>query len=379
MADQIQLSKAWTLGAPLGSGGFGRVFEATSPTGEPAALKLIPKEPGAARELLFEKLTGIRNIVPIIDSGEWGDSWVLVMPRAEQSLHQHLAAHPGPRPMAEVIAVLADVTAALEDLEGKVVHRDIKPENILRLGGRWCLADFGIARYAEASTSIDTRKHAFTPAYAAPERWRAERATTATDIYAVGVIAYEMVEGRRPFLGPRMDDFREQHLTASPPPLVSAPPSLASVVVECLLKAPAARPRPANVSARLTMPTSPASAGVTRLRQANAAVVARTAEESAAASAAQSLAERRRELQLAAIATFAQLSGALSSTVRAEASSAIFGPQPGGAAWEARLGPATLGLSAVTGTSIDAWGNLRPVFDVVAHASVQLLIPRDQR
>jgi serine/threonine protein kinase len=69
------------------------------------------------------------------------------------------------------------------------------------LDGRWCLADFGISRYAEATTAPDTRKLAWTPAYAAPEQWRAEPASAATDVYALGVIAYELLAGIRPFRG----------------------------------------------------------------------------------------------------------------------------------------------------------------------------------
>lgn len=171
MVTAIQLAQRWRIGRRIGSGGFGRVFEAEGQDGEKAALKLIPKEPGADRELLFEDLAGVRNVVPIIDSGEWKEHWVLVMPRASQSLRSHLAER-GVLTAEEAIAVLTDMTTALAALHGRVVHRDIKPENVLLIEGHWCLADFGIARYAEASTALDTRKYAWTGAYNAPERWR---------------------------------------------------------------------------------------------------------------------------------------------------------------------------------------------------------------
>jgi hypothetical protein len=91
MAEAIQLEHKWTLGSQIGKGGLGRVLEATSESGQPAALKLVRNEPGAERELLFVDLTGVRNVVPIIDSGETTDAWVLVMPRADKSLREHLA------------------------------------------------------------------------------------------------------------------------------------------------------------------------------------------------------------------------------------------------------------------------------------------------
>src|SRR5699024_7455063 len=99
-----------------------------------------------------------------------------------------------------------DIATTLTDLDGSVVHRDLKPENVLYLDGHWCLADFGIARYAEATTSPDTRKFALSPLYAAPERWKGERATTATDIYSLGVIAYELLSGEVPFTGKDMPE-----------------------------------------------------------------------------------------------------------------------------------------------------------------------------
>ena len=146
----LSLSSHWTVGDLLGSGGYGRVYELAGGD-QPAVAKFVPKAPGADRELLFTELEHVRNVVPIIDFGEHQNAWVLVMPRAEKSLRQHLADNGGVLDPAEAVLVLADVAAALVDLQGSVVHRDLKPENVLLLGGSWCLADFGISRYAEAS------------------------------------------------------------------------------------------------------------------------------------------------------------------------------------------------------------------------------------
>ena len=297
MGYEIQLRRRWTLGARIGDpSGFGQVFEAIADDGTVGVVKLVPKEPGAERELLFEDLGGVPNVVPIIDVGETVDAWALAMPRAETSLRARLQASGGLLVPEEAVAVLVDIATALAELDGRVVHRDLKPENVLRLDGRWCLADFGIARYAEASTSPDTRKMAMSPPYAAPERWRFERATSAADVYSLGVIASELLTGSRPFAGPGWDDFRDQHLHLDAPELMGVPEPLAALVAECLWKAPGSRPTPKNLLGRLERALTPSSPGAARLQAAHAAQVEAEARAQAVASSAASEAERRTAL-----------------------------------------------------------------------------------
>ena len=201
MATRIKLKREWSLSDKIGGGGFGQVFAASS-NGEDAVIKLVPKAPGADRELLFVDVKGVRNVAPVIDSGEYKGSWALVMPRADKSLRKHLAGASGSLEVAEAVAILTDIATALNDIDSRIVHRDLKPENVLLLNGAWCLADFGISRYAEASTAPDTQKYALSAPYAAPERWRNERAHSATDIYSFGMLAFELLTGTRPFEGP---------------------------------------------------------------------------------------------------------------------------------------------------------------------------------
>lgn len=300
----IKLNRSWKLGNPFASGGFGKIFEAYGEDGTIAVVKLIPKEPGASRELLFESISGLPNIVPIFDSGEWEDYYILVMPRAEKSLRQHLTEVGRKLAVAEVFPLLTDMAEALASLQVGVIHRDLKPENILFYMGHWCLADFGIARYAEATTAPDTRKYAMTPPYTAPEQWRAERATSATDVYAFGVIAFELLQGKLPFPGP---DFREWHLNQPSPAIIDCPSFLASLVNECLFKAPEARPKPANILARLHAGQKPATPAVARLQEVNKSVVEKLGEQAAKISAQQSRDESRRELFEAAQQSFTRI------------------------------------------------------------------------
>ena len=84
--EHISLERVWQLGSQLTRGGFGSIYEAKADDDSEAIIKLVPKTPGASRELLFEELSGLPNIIPILDNGEWQEYYVLVMPRAEKSL-----------------------------------------------------------------------------------------------------------------------------------------------------------------------------------------------------------------------------------------------------------------------------------------------------
>lgn len=304
----IKLSRSWRLGKKLDSGGFGIVHEAEAEDGMETVVKLIPKEPGASRELLFENLSGSPNIIPVLDSGEWENYFVLVMPQAEKSLRKHLEEAGGSLDVDEAIEVLADIAEALASLEASVVHRDLKPENVLLYNGHWCLADFGIARYAEATTAPDTRKYAMTPTYAAPEQWRGDRATHATDIYAFGVMAFELLRGSPPFIGP---DFRGQHLDEPPPTLHDCPSWLASLVEECLFKSPGARPLATNILARIKAGKKSVSPSMKRLQEIQKLVVEEQGVEAARMSAQMGKAESRKELYQAAKQTLERIKAEL--------------------------------------------------------------------
>lgn len=265
-----------------------------------------------------------RNVIRALDSGEHEDQLVIVMPKADTSLAEHLEAADGPLPPAEVIDILSDVAIALQDLasqETAIIHRDLKPANVLRLESVWCLADFGIARYAEATTAAETRKFSMTRPYAAPEQWRQERATSATDVYALGIMAYELLTGSLPFQGP---DFRMQHLQMAPPPLNAGTQRLRTLIEECLFKEPAARPSAANIVQRLKLAgQQPSTPGASRLASANSAESERRARDYAEAVRQADVQQTRARLFEVAKQSFESITTALRSTIEEDAPLAV--------------------------------------------------------
>ena len=372
---EIKLERTWRLGRKLDEGGFAEVFLAQDENGDPAVVKLVPQKPGTQREMLFVGLDGIPNVVPIIDSGESDGYWVLVMPKAEKSLRHHINETSG-LTTNEAISVLTDIAEALVAVEGKdVVHRDIKPENILLLDGHWHVADFGIARYADATTAPDTLKHAKTVPYAAPEQWRGERATSATDVYALGIIAHELLAGERPFGGP---DYRNQHLVDPPPAINGIPDRLRSLVVECLYKPPGARPRPENLLARLKDSLKSSSPAGSRLQQANVLAVERLAEVTRRESAAQAEAERRGELYDASKQAWEGILALLDRRIKDYAPSVQTSPSaPLAPLMRWALNDAVMWVDGSKATGMGGERSLP--FEVIAHTTINVSIPVDSR
>lgn len=374
----VRLHETWILGERIGGGGFGQVYEAASESNDSAVIKLVPKSPGASRELLFADLKGARNIVPILDSGEHEEYWALAMPRAQKSLRQLLDEAPESRmPLEDVVKIVTDITSALADISDQVVHRDLKPENVLLLDQNWCLADFGISRYAEVTTAPDTQKFALSPPYAAPERWRAETATHATDIYSLGVLAYELTTGSLPFTGPAIQDFRHQHLHEQQAPIRGIPALLDALIEECLYKSMGARPTAQNLLARLPRiaELSPPP-GVKLLQEANRVQVSSLAEKEREQSARLSDTERRAELFKAAQRSFTRISDTLQETILQNAPAASKTQQ---GAWSIRLNNASITLGRVTATSVNPWENWdAPAFEVIAHTSILVRIPKNR-
>ena len=364
-------NRTWTLGPEFDRGGFGLIHLGTSDSGEEVVIKLIPKDPGADRELLFEEISGKSNVIPILDTGEWQDYWVLVMPKADKSLRARLKEQVEPLSEDDTAVVLIDIATALCDLEDLVVHRDLKPENVLMFEGHWCLTDFGIARYAEATTAPDTRKFSLSTPYAAPEQWRLERATRATDVYALGIIGYELLAGVRPFLGPAEHDFRDQHLNTNAPAAPNCGAALISLLAECMFKAAQARPTPENLLARLQNSLRPGSPAADRLRQANQAVTETDAERDSERSAAQSDAELREGLFQAGTESLTRIVDQMREAVAENAPAATIRDRI------FTLSKADLRIEEIRPTRRRGEARYEPKIDVIAHSSINLKIPEN--
>ena len=231
--------------SPLGpAGGFGEVFAGRGKGCLPVAVKKLHLAANAAshRELrIADELVGrsLEHVVPVLDSGEDAEtrSVFIAMALAERSLQQEIE-RAGVYSAAEAVKILLDIAQGLAEVP-EIVHRDLKPANVLYHEGRWKVADFGIARFVEASTSLETLKGCLTPPYAAPEQFRLEHATSATDIYALGCVAYALLTGRPPFQGP---NYRDQHLHEDPPVYKEGNPRLRTLLAMMLRKTAEARP-----------------------------------------------------------------------------------------------------------------------------------------
>jgi serine/threonine protein kinase len=246
--------------SPLGPpGGFGAVFLGYDNNNQEVAVKKlhISSNTTGHRELLVsEELSGkpFNHIIPFYDSGIDADSgeYFVVMAKAEMSLQDLL----NTKSLSEkdAVNVLTQIAIGLKEV-GDIIHRDLKPGNVLLHDTQWKLADFGIARFVEDSTSLNTLKECLSPLYAAPEQWRLERATKATDVYAFGCIAFALVTGHPPFPS---GNFRQRHLHEEPArPPVS--PRLQQLISLCLRKHPNARPSIESVLKQLEGLTSSTS------------------------------------------------------------------------------------------------------------------------
>jgi len=249
----------------LGRGGFAVVYRARdAQMGREVALKVISGPLAQEREFVerFQQEARVAaslnhsNIVPVHEFGEADGALYLAMALIGQGRTLHdLLAEQGPLPLEHALPILAQLAEALDYLhqhEPPLVHRDVKPANLLleqRGEGLWAvLGDFGLVRSLQASTRLTRSGTALgTPAYMAPEQADPERwgqVTPLTDVYALGVVAYEMLVGRPPFVG-ELATVLHAHAYVEPPSPLEAVPGLgdglAGVLLRALAKPPAER------------------------------------------------------------------------------------------------------------------------------------------
>ncbi|GGP91354.1 serine/threonine protein kinase [Streptomyces melanogenes] len=190
----------------------------------------------------------------------------LVMELVEgHALDQHLA-RTGPLDVAEALTLTGQILDALQAAhEAGIVHRDIKPANLLLRSGRILVADFGIAKPDFSPRLTASGLQLGTAPYQAPEQAARGKATPAADVYAVGIVLYEMLNGSVPFSGDTAFEITLKHLTEAPPPLPEEiPEPVQAVIRRALAKAPEERwPDAAAMAQALQDLTSAAPATLT--------------------------------------------------------------------------------------------------------------------
>lgn len=222
--ETIKCNYEWSFDRenPIGSGGFGAVYQASSSEMEGAfCLKVTPISEEYIREADMVKMLQHKNfqyIIPVIDSGFNAEQseFLFVMPLGEKSLQDHLE-ECGVLDELEAASILLDVVKGLREAD-LVIHRDIKPSNIILSEGVWKIADFGVSKFAPDRTSKHTLRGPTTPAFAAPELWeRGLPVTKAVDIYALGCVGMFLINGSLPFLDKSMSRLGDLHRKFLPP------------------------------------------------------------------------------------------------------------------------------------------------------------------
>ena len=280
-SDQLQsaLAPAYTIQRELSGGGMSRVFVAVEHAlGRTVVVKVLKPELGAGvnrerfrREIMLAAQLQHPHIVPVLNAGEHGDLLWYTMPFVEGVSLRDSLVHVGKFSARTVTRVLHDVLDALAYAHRRgVIHRDIKPGNILHHGNHSLVTDFGVAKALSASlphsgtTSVGIAIG--TPAYMAPEQLAADPAADhRMDLYAVGLLAYELLTGVQPFSGSSPQATMAAQLTRMPARLEEAcpgvPPQLAALVMRLLAKHPDDRPQTAAAAlAELEALTTPTGA-----------------------------------------------------------------------------------------------------------------------
>jgi len=282
----------FTIKRGVGHGGFGEVYYAVSDGGKEVALKLI-------RRNLDVELRGIRhclnlkhpNLLDIYDIRQdaHGDNWVVMEFVTGECLENAVMAHPAGMPADRALAWLFGIGAGVACLHDHgIVHRDLKPANIFCDEGIVKLGDYGLSKFISCSRRSGQTESVGTVHYMAPEIANG-RYGKEIDVYALGVILYEMLSGRVPFEGESVGEVLMKHLTTPPDVSMLADP-YRSVVAKALEKDPAKRfgsvsemlaalPRPSPSQVHVGPLPSAAGAAQTAAAAAAAIPVAQAVDE----------------------------------------------------------------------------------------------------
>ena len=238
----------------LGRGGMGEVYRAEDlKLGQAVALKFLSKEVTDRADRLARFHQEVRlarqvshpNVCRVHDIAETGGQHFLSMEYIDGEDLASLLRRIGRLPSDKALELARQLCAGLAAAhDRKVLHRDLKPANVLIDGrGRAHLADFGLANLTDQRR--DTREVAGTPGYMAPEQQEGREVTTRTDVYALGLVLYEMFTGQRALTvhGAPLGGGAQNHAPASPSTHVpDLNPAIERVILRCLERDPARRP-----------------------------------------------------------------------------------------------------------------------------------------
>jgi serine/threonine-protein kinase len=239
----------------IGRGGMGEIYRADDlRLGQPVALKFLPEilanNPGGLMRLLDEVRTARQvshpNVCRVHDLNEADGRHFVVMEFVDGEDLASLLRRIGRVPQDKAIEIARQICAGLQAAHDRgVLHRDLKPANIMIDGrGRVRLTDFGLAGVAGAIRQADIR--AGTPAYMAPEQLAGKEVTFKSDLYALGVVLYEMFTGKRAWKDGSPDDITRQRSGSTPvrPSAITADldPAVERAILRCLQPAPTDRP-----------------------------------------------------------------------------------------------------------------------------------------
>ena len=263
---QNALGPSFAIERELGGGGMSHVFlVADAALSRRIVVKILPPDPNAKvdaerfrREIQIAASLQHPCIVPVLTTGSMDDVPYYTMPfvageslRAKLATGQLLA-------LPRSVRVLRDVASAIAHAhEHGVAHRDLKPDNVLLSSGYAVVTDFGIAKAVSSSrgeTDPELTSRGMTvgtPAYMAPEQAVADPAADhRVDIYALGIMAYELLTGQRPFIGRTAQELLVAHITKQPAAItdrrLDLPAGLSALVMRCLAKSADDRPSAAE-------------------------------------------------------------------------------------------------------------------------------------
>ncbi|MCP3105522.1 serine/threonine protein kinase, partial [Myxococcus sp. K15C18031901] len=260
----------YELRSRVGVGGMGLVYEGIQPLiGKRVAVKVLRPELAHSTEQVERLLAEARavnairhrGIIDIFGFGQVPDGrQYIVMEFLEGQALDAVLAEKVRLPVPEALSILDEVLAALAAAHGAgVVHRDLKPSNIFLVrqpdGSRYVkVLDFGLAKRGQGPTgrTAQTRTDMVvgTPEYMAPEQARGQEVGPMTDLYALGVVSFEIVTGRLPFTGSSPVDLLMKHVEARPPRpsefVPDLPPALDAFILQMLTKDPETRPNKAD-------------------------------------------------------------------------------------------------------------------------------------